>query len=137
MLFLSENGEPKCFLKTCIGRGQRRGDTCILCKELTNNGTIPIDNTPIGPSAPPTCADFKEITGPIWFWMKILAPILAIVFGTMDLLKAVAASDDKGTKKAVSDFGKRLALCALLFLLHIIVNMLVGFTTYGGIGSCL
>ena len=101
------------------------------------DGGNPIDGTPIDPGSPPSCADFQEITGPIWFWIKIIGPVLAVVFGTMDLLRAVAASDEKGTKKAVSDFGKRLALCALLFLLHIIVNMLVGFTSYGGVGSCL
>ncbi len=102
-----------------------------------NNNNENEPNNPIDLGGEVTCDAFKEITGPIWFWMRILAPIIAVVFGTMDLLKAVAAEDDKAVKKATSDFIKRIGLTALLFLLPFVINIIVGLTQYGSLSACL
>ncbi len=111
-----------------------------------NNGEYSIylvDNTE--PAPPPVvgvkpktdCSAFKKIADPIWKWMRIIAPILAITLGTMDLLKAVAADDEKASKKAGSDFLKRIGFTFLLFLLPIFVNILVGLIGFKDFSACL
>jgi hypothetical protein len=92
---------------------------------------------PIVGSEPKKCDKFKKIADPIWKWMKIIAPILAITLGTMDLLKAVAADDEKAAKKAGSDFMKRVGLTFFLFLLPLVVNMLIGLIFDGDLSACL
>lgn len=131
----------RCF-KTVCDDGYRSGENCIQCAELVTSASPSF--TPGGQQgpwnaagAPVDCSAFKELTAPIWKWMKIIAPIIAVTLGTFDLLKAVAADDDKGTKKAVADFGKRLALTALLFLLPVVVNFLVGLIEFKDISACL
>lgn len=98
------------------------------------------DNTeppPIIGVAPKKCEAFKKIADPIWKWMKIIAPILAITLGTMDMLKAVAADDEKASKKAASDFAKRIGFTFLLFLLPMVVNLLIGLIMDGDLSACL
>jgi hypothetical protein len=128
--------------KVCQEGWVRKGQYCYKCDEYTTptkptNGNTTELNNPIDTGGEVTCDAFKEITGPIWFWMRILAPIIALVFGTLDLLKAVAAEDQKAVKKATSDFMKRIGLTALLFLLPFIINMIVGLTQYGSLSACL
>ncbi|MDD2625164.1 MAG: hypothetical protein PHR55_00120 [Bacilli bacterium] len=123
-------GFEKAGLLECVGSGTWE-------EQNNNNNNSNEPNNPIDTGGEVTCDAFKEITGPIWFWMRILAPIIALVFGTLDLLKAVAAEDQKAVKKATSDFMKRIGLTALLFLLPFIINMIVGLTQYGSLSACL
>ena len=57
--------------------------------------------------------------------VKILAPILVIVFGTLDFVKATIAMDDKGMKTAMNKFPRRLIAAAALFFLPYIINLLL------------
>ncbi len=128
--------------KVCQEGWVRKGQYCYKCDEYTqptkpSSGNTNEPNNPIDLGGEVTCDAFKEISGPIWFWMRILAPIIAVVFGTMDLLKAVAAEDDKAVKKATSDFIKRIGLTALLFLLPFVINIIVGLTQYDSLSACL
>jgi hypothetical protein len=86
------------------------------------------------------CKVFQKITAPIWTAIRIIAPILAIVLGALDFLRATAASDEKEMKKATSNFVKRLIMLALLFLLTYLINFIVGLVSgvdLGNIAQCL
>ena len=54
--------------------------------------------------------------------IKIVVPILLIVFGMLDLGKAVMAQKDDEIKKAQQTFVKRLVSAALVFLVILIVQ---------------
>ena len=84
-----------------------------------------------------SCDKIKELTDPIWKWLMIIGPTLALVLGVLDLLKAVASGDDKTVKKSMSDFGKRLGLAALLLMLPTIVNLIIGLVEFGDLTICL
>lgn len=84
-----------------------------------------------------SCSEFKDISGPIWLTIQIAAPVLTIIMGATDFLKATAASDEKEIKKAISTFVKRLVLMIAILILPLIVNILVGFTQYSDLSACL
>lgn len=58
------------------------------------------------------------------FW--ILIPIGLIVFGTIDLGKAVIASDEKEVKAAQGRLIKRFIYAALVFFVPVIVTAIMG-----------
>jgi len=91
----------------------------------------------VGGDAPlNTCAEFKEITQPIFGIIMIGAPSLLLLFGTIDFGKAVAAGDEKEMKKATSDFIKRLVICVVILLLPTLINLVMGWTTFGDLSAC-
>ncbi len=59
-------------------------------------------------------------------WMKYIAPVLVIILGILDFIKALAASDDDAMKKAQKKFIIRLVAAALLFLLPLIIDYVLG-----------
>jgi len=83
-----------------------------------------------------TCAEFKEITKPIYNIIMIGAPSLLLLFGTIDFGRAVAAGDEKEMKKATSDFVKRLGICVAILLLPTLINLIMGWTTFGDLSAC-
>ena len=54
--------------------------------------------------------------------IKILVPILLIIFGMMDLMKAVTAGDEKVMKEAQGKLIKRAIYAVLVFLVIAIVQ---------------
>ena len=66
----------------------------------------------------------------------IMSPILLIVLGTVDFIGAIAASDEKAIKKATSNFLKRLLICVVILILPILVNLIIGFTTFNDLTAC-
>ena len=58
-------------------------------------------------------------------WMKYIAPVLVIILGILDFIKALASSDDDAMKKAQKRFITRLIAAALLFLLPLIVDYIL------------
>lgn len=60
----------------------------------------------------------------VWDLIKIAAPILVIVFGSLDFAQALIASDDQALKKATSKFSKRLMFAAALFFLPYLIDLL-------------
>lgn len=70
--------------------------------------------------------------------LRIIIPIVLILLGTIDLGKAVIASDDKEIKSAQSLLIKRLVYAALIFfvplIVYVIINLVVqsNDTTTGG-----
>jgi hypothetical protein len=58
-------------------------------------------------------------------WLKYIAPVLVIILGILDFIKALAAQDDDAMKKAQGRFVKRLIAAALLFLLPLIIDYIL------------
>ena len=58
-------------------------------------------------------------------WLQILIPIALILFGTIDMGKAVIAGDEKKIKEAQKPFIKRLISAIIVFLLPFIVNLAI------------
>ena len=56
----------------------------------------------------------------------IAVPIVLLVIGSVDLLKAVSSGDEKAIKAATSMLGKRAAAAVGVFLLIIVVRLLTG-----------
>ena len=50
------------------------------------------------------------------------APIILLVLGTIDFLRATTASDEKKMKKSVDTFIKRLIICVVILILPLIIN---------------
>lgn len=60
-------------------------------------------------------------------------PILLILFGTIDLGKAVMANDDKAIKTATSSLIKRAIAALAVFLVSMLVSLVLGWLSKGGI----
>ena len=67
------------------------------------------------------------------FW--IIIPIGLIVFGTIDLGKAVIASDEKEVKAAQKRLISRFIYAALVFFVATIVSVLMSIISQGGEGD--
>lgn len=82
-----------------------------------------------------SCSDLKPV---ITFIKSILSiiqwgiPILLILMGSIDLGKAVLASDDKEIKGATSKLIKRAIAAIAVFFIPMIVNILVGMVSEAG-----
>lgn len=64
--------------------------------------------------------------------IKIGVPIILVIFGMIDLGKAVMSSKEDDIKKAQSTFIKRLMAAALVFFVITIVQFLVGILDNAG-----
>ena len=67
--------------------------------------------------------------------VQLFAPILLIVVGTIDLVKAVASSDDKGNKEAISKFIRRCLTAVMLFFIGTIVTIVMDMFTKTDVGE--
>lgn len=74
------------------------------------------------------CADTAEIwsvIGKILFIFKIVIPILIIIFGMIDLGKAVVASKDDEIKKALKSLGMRAIAGVVIFFIPTLVGVVM------------
>lgn len=65
----------------------------------------------------------------------IIIPIGLIVFGTIDLGKAVIASDEKEVKAAQGRLIKRFIYAALIFFVPMLVGVIMNVVSAGGEGD--
>ena len=65
----------------------------------------------------------------------IIIPIGLIVFGTIDLGKAVIASDEKEVKAAQGRLIKRFIYAALIFFIPMLVGVIMNVVSAGGEGD--
>ena len=72
-------------------------------------------------------AEIWQFIGYVFFIFKIAIPILLIIFGMLDLGKAVVASKEDEIKKGQQIFIKRLISGALVFFVFTIVQLIVSF----------
>lgn len=70
-----------------------------------------------------------QFIGWVFFVFKIVVPILLILFGMIDLGKAVVASDDKAIKSATSSLVKRAIAGVIIFFLPVIVGFIFSIVT--------
>lgn len=61
--------------------------------------------------------------------IKVIVPVLLIIFGMIDLIKAVTAGKEDEIKKAQSVFIRRLIMGVLVFFVILIVQMLISFVS--------
>ena len=67
-------------------------------------------------------------------WIKYIAPVLVIVLGILDFIKAIGSDKDDEMKKAQGRFMRRLIAAAIIFLVPFIIEFILtkmGFTVYG------
>lgn len=67
--------------------------------------------------------------------IQIIIPIGLIIYGTIDLGKAVIASDEKEVKAAQSRLIKRFIYAALIFFVVTLVSALMSIIATGGEGD--
>ena len=67
-------------------------------------------------------ANFWQLVGRILVVFKIVVPILLIVFGMIDLGKAVIASKEDAIQKATTTLVKRLIAAVVIFFIPAIVG---------------
>jgi len=67
-----------------------------------------------------------SFVGKIFDIVMIAIPIILIIIGTIDFLKAVIAQKDDEMKKAQNTFIKRLIMGAVIFFVPAIVGFLMG-----------
>lgn len=60
-------------------------------------------------------------------WIKIIVPILLLIYGTLDFTKAVFSGKEDDMKKNRDRFIKRVVSAILVFLVPIFVNILLSF----------
>ena len=69
-----------------------------------------------------TSREMWEIVGKILFIFKIVIPLLIIIFGMIDLGKAVISSDEKEIKNATTSIMRRLIAAIVIFFVPTIVD---------------
>jgi len=94
-------------------------------------------STPVLAAEEAACGIFSKYLNTAARIIMIAAPILLILMGTIDGLKAVAASDDKAFKTAWSNFVKRLIICLIIYFLPVFINLIIGFTTLNDLTACI
>ena len=79
-----------------------------------------------------------EISNLVINIMQVAAPVMLIILGSIDLLKAVVASKEDEIKKAQMTFVKRLIMAALVFFVIVIVKLLISIIgNTDGIWECV
>lgn len=63
--------------------------------------------------------------------IKIVVPVLLVVFGMLDLMKGITSQKEDEIKKGQGLFIKRLISGALVFFVFVIVQLLVSFAAGG------
>lgn len=72
---------------------------------------------------------FPYVVSTVVMLIKIIVPILLIVFGMLDLAKAVIASKEDEIKKAQMTFVKRLIAAVIVFFVVSLVQIVVRFVS--------
>ncbi len=84
------------------------------------------------------CGGLLPLVKVIYAFIKvlmILIPIALIIFGIIDLGKAVISSDDKEVKAATSRLIKRFIYAAVVFFVPILVAAVMNIVAAGGEGN--
>ena len=71
-------------------------------------------------------ANIWQIVGYVLLVFKIVIPLLLIIFGMLDLGKAVIASKEDEIKKATGSLVRRAIAAVIIFLLPTIISFIIG-----------
>ena len=66
-----------------------------------------------------------KIISTVYFALQIVVPILLVIFGMIDLIKAITAGKEDEIKKTQGVFIRRLITGALVFFIFAIVKLLI------------
>lgn len=69
--------------------------------------------------------NFLGLLNEAWTVILVVIPVLLVVLITIDFVKAVAASDDKQMKSAVSNAIKRIAIGVAIFFLPLLIDFVL------------
>lgn len=83
------------------------------------------------------CGVISDITRPAAKIIMIAGPIILIVMGAVDILGVVTSGDEKGMSKCWSNLVKRFIICVVLLILPLLVNFIIGWTTFKNFTACL
>lgn len=83
------------------------------------------------------CGVIADITGPAARIIMIAGPVLLVVMGAVDILKVVTSGDEKDMRKAWSNLVKRFIVCVVLLILPLLVNFVIGWTTFNDLTACM
>jgi hypothetical protein len=61
----------------------------------------------------------------VYMALQIAVPVLLVIFGSIDLIKAISSGKEDEMKKAQTTFLRRLVTGALVFFIFVIVKLLV------------
>jgi len=124
--------------KSSSSSNARFGD-CDADNTNTNDGSDTPDgeNTTSG-GEKLTCKDFEiadnvNLVNGLFGLLMIAGPILLIIFGSVDFVKATLASDEQALHKAGINFMKRAIATVLLFLLPLILNIIFAIAFNAGV----
>lgn len=78
-------------------------------------------------------ANIWQLVGYVLLVFKIVIPLLLIIFGMIDLGKAVIASKEDEIKKATGSLVRRAIAAVIIFLLPTLISFIM--TVIGGFGS--
>lgn len=70
--------------------------------------------------------DLRNKIGEYLKIVKLIVPILLIVFGIIDFTKAMFAGDEEKMKKAQKDFATRIVIAIIFFFVPTIVDLILG-----------
>ena len=73
-----------------------------------------------------------EVVSTIVLVIKIVVPILLVIFGMIDLMKGLTSQKDEEIKKGQQIFVKRLISGALVFFVFVIVQLIISFAAADG-----
>ncbi len=110
-------------------------DKCTYKQISENNGQTSNSSSTGGSQI--NCGVISDITRPLAKIIMIAGPILLIIMGTIDILGVVTSGDEKGMKNAWNKLLKRFIICILLFLLPLIINIIIGWTSFNDLSACL
>lgn len=74
-------------------------------------------------------ANIWQIVGYVLLIFKVVIPVLLIIFGMVDLGKAVIASKSDEVKKATSSLMMRAIAAVAIFLIPTIIGVIMGFVS--------
>lgn len=72
-------------------------------------------------------ANIWQIIGWVLLIFKIVIPVLLIIFGMVDLGKAVVASKSDEVTKSVKSLAMRAAAAVIIFLIPTVIGIIMGF----------
>lgn len=72
-----------------------------------------------------------EFTSRLYDFLKIATPVVIIITGMLDILKAVTAQKEDDIKKSQKKLINRLMMGTVVFLVFVIVEVVVGFVAEG------
>jgi hypothetical protein len=80
-------------------------------------------------------ATLPKVTRLIYNFIMVLVPIVLVVLGTLDLVKAIMSQKDDEIKKGRLTFGKRCVTAVIIFFAFALVKLIISFVSKNSTGA--